>query len=202
MNARSDLPLVTPYRGMSSPSSILLLHGLHGSGEGSVKLLEGKLQDLGWNEATFLRPTLHAVHQPADNRPLDRVFVQAWDEMNAFLGGRIPHLTVGFSFGGLLAPFSPSPLRLSVCSPWAKLPEDALRKACAQPGWRVLQGTLDQVVLSEANLAVLPDRIPRTLDPEGTHDFDSWMDRISEWTRASWEIFKETECPRSGLDRP
>ena len=181
---------------MPSPTSILLLHGLHGSGEGSVKLLEGKLRDLGWNEAAYLRPTLQALQQPTDNKPMERVFVQAWDEMNAYLGGRIPHLTLGFSFGGLLAPFSPSPLRLSVCSPWAKLPEDALHKASAQPGWRVLQGALDQVVLADANLAVLPDRVPRTLDAAGSHAFDAWMDRIAEWTRASWGTFREAERSR------
>jgi hypothetical protein len=177
---------------MPVPSSILLLHGLGGSGLGSVRLLEEKLQADGWNAPVFLRPTLQAVHQPVQDKPMERVFVQAWDEMNAFLGPRVPHLTVGFSFGGLLAAFSPSPLRLSVCAPWAALPPDAIQKAAARPGWRVLQGDLDDVVPPGPNLEALPDDIPLTLDPEGGHDFDAWMDRIAEWIRGSWNAFQES----------
>ena len=172
---------------MDTPSSILLLHGLHGSGEGSVKLLEQALRKAGWDQATLLRPTLAAVHRPDPAKPMDRVFVQAWDELNAVLAGRIPHLCVGFSFGGLLAPFTPSLLRLSVCSPWAKVPPDALHRAASREGWQVLQGAEDTVVPAAEHLAVLPDRIPRTLDPEGSHDFDAWMDRIAAWVVASWE---------------
>jgi hypothetical protein len=33
---------------------------------------------------------------------MDRVFLKAWDEMNSVLAGRVPHLCVGFSFGGRL----------------------------------------------------------------------------------------------------
>ena len=177
---------------MPAPSSILLLHGLGGSGQGSVKLLEERLQACGWQGATFLRPTLQAVHAPAEGKPMDRVFVQAWDEMNAFLGTRVPHLTVGFSFGGLLTAFSPSPLRLSVCSPWAQLSTDALQKASARKGWRVLQGAQDVVVEPGPNLEVLPEHIPLTLDPHGSHDFDQWMDGIAAWVQTSWDAFQES----------
>jgi hypothetical protein len=175
---------------MPAPTSLLLLHGLGGSGQGSVQLLEARLRARGWGEPACLRPTLQAVHQPAADKPLDRVFVQAWDEMNAFLGPRLPHLTVGFSFGGLLAAFAPSPLRLSVCAPWAELPADAMRQAGARPGWRVLQGGQDLVVPPEPSLAALPEAVPRTLDPDGSHDFDAWMDRIADWVQASWEAFQ------------
>ncbi|MDR3669699.1 MAG: hypothetical protein P4L36_02585 [Holophaga sp.] len=177
---------------MPLPSSILLLHGLGGSGLGSVRLLEERLQAGGWSSTAFLRPTLQAVHQPAEGKPLERVFVQAWDEMNAFLGPRVPHLTVGFSFGGLLAAYAPSPLRLSICAPWAELSADAIQKATVRPGWRVLQGNQDTVVPSGPNLAVLPDSIPLTIDPKGTHDFDAWMDRIADWVNASWDAFQES----------
>ena len=174
---------------MAAPSSILLLHGLGGSGAGSVRLLEERLRAQGWADAAFLRPTLQAVHRPAAGKPMDRVFVQAWDEMNAFLGPRVPHLTVGFSFGGLLAAFSPSPLRLSVCAPWADLPADAIQKASAREGWRVLQGEQDKVV-EPGHLAVLPEGLPLTLDPSGTHDFDAWMERIAGWVQESWNAFR------------
>jgi len=176
---------------MPAPSSTLLLHGLGGSGLGSVRLLEERLQAGGWTGPVFLRPTLQAVHQPAVDKPLERVFVQAWDEMNAFLGSRVPHLTVGFSFGGLLAAFSPSPLRLAICAPWVELPADAMQKAGARPGLRVLQGDQDQVVAAGPNLEVLPDSVPFTLDPRGSHDFDAWMDRIADWVQASWDVFQE-----------
>jgi hypothetical protein len=175
---------------MPAPSSILLLHGLGGSGLGSVKLLEERLRAEGWEDATFLRPTLQAVHSPLEGKPMDRVFVQAWDEMNAFLGSRVPHLTVGFSFGGLLAAFAPSPLRLSVCSPWSQLSADAIQRAAARPGWRVLHGAEDTHVPPALNL--LPDHVPFTLDPKGTHDFDAWMDRIVAWIHGSWAAFQES----------
>jgi len=177
---------------MPAPSSILLIHGLGGSGQGSVKLLEERLQAGGWANAVFLRPTLQALHNPPQGKPMDRVFVQAWDEMNAALGSRVPHLTVGFSFGGLLAAFSPSPSRLSVCSPWAELSADAIQKASTRQGWRVLQGEQDTVVLPSRHLAVLPEGLPVTLDPEGDHDFDQWMDRIANWVHASWDNFQES----------
>lgn len=177
---------------MPEPSSILLLHGLGGSGLGTVKLLEERLQAGGWSNAVFLRPTLQAVHQPTEGKPIDRVFVQAWDEMNAFLGSRVPHLTVGFSFGGLLAAFAPSPLRLSVCSPWSQLSADAVQRAAARPGWRVLHGQEDTLVPPTQHLQMLPDSIPLTLDPKGTHDFDAWMERIVEWVYVSWDAFQST----------
>lgn len=85
---------------MAQPFSILLLHGLHGSGEGSVRLLESSLRKRGWEQGTYLRPTLSAVNQPEPGKPMERVFAQAWEELNTLLAGRIPHLTVGFSFGG------------------------------------------------------------------------------------------------------
>ncbi|MBP1627761.1 MAG: hypothetical protein H6Q00_2236 [Holophagaceae bacterium] len=172
---------------MAQPSSILLLHGLHGSGEGSVKLLEQALRQRGWDQGTYLRPTLNSVNHPEPGKPMDRVFVQAWDELNSLLGGRIPHLTVGFSFGGGLAPLTASPLRLSVCSPLARVPADIMTRISSRPGWRVLQGGRDEVVPAEENLAALPDRIPRTLDPEGTHEFDEWMDRIADWIIGCWQ---------------
>jgi hypothetical protein len=175
---------------MASPSSILLLHGLGGSGLGSVRLLEERLQAEDWADAVFLRPTLQAVHQPPEGKPMERVFVQAWDEMNAFLGPRVPHLTVGFSFGGLLAAFAPSPLRLSICAPWSRMTPDAIRQASARPGLRVLQGDRDTVVAPGPNLEALPPGIPLTRDPDGGHDFDPWMDRIAAWVRASWDAFQ------------
>jgi hypothetical protein len=176
---------------MPAPTSILLLHGLGGSGLGSVRILEERLKSAGWTDAVFLRPTLHAVNQPPEGKPMDRVFVQAWDEMNAFLGNRVPHLTVGFSFGGLLAAFSPSPLRLSICAPWCELSPDAIQRAASRPGWRVLQGAQDPVVPSERNLPLLPDSVHRTVDPLGDHDFDAWMDRIGQWIQGSWSSFQE-----------
>jgi len=175
---------------MPAPSSILLLHGLGGSGQGSVRLLEERLQARGWAGPACLRPTLQAVHLPPADKPLDRVFVQAWDEMHAFLGPRVPHLTVGFSFGGLLAAFAPSPLRLCIAAPWAELPADAIRQAAARPGWRVLQGGRDLVVPPEPSLAALPEAVPRSLDPDGGHDFDAWMDRIADWVQESWNTFQ------------
>jgi hypothetical protein len=171
---------------MSTPSSVLLLHGLRGSGEGSVKLLEGHLRRLGWESSAFLRPTLAAVHQPEVGKPMDRVFVQAWEELNVLLAGRVPHLTIGFSFGGLLAAFAPSPLRLSVCSPWAALPPEAIQRAALRDGWHLLQGGADTVVPAREHLAVVPDRVPRTVDVGGSHDFDAWMDRIAAWTVSTW----------------
>ncbi|BDU78468.1 hypothetical protein METESE_34260 [Mesoterricola sediminis] len=176
---------------MPAPSSILLLHGLGGSGLGTVKLLEEHLVASGWDKAVYLRPTLQAVHLPPEGKPMDRVFVQAWDEMNAFLGTRVPHLTVGFSFGGLLSAFSPSPLRLSVCSPWAQLSADAIQRAAAKPGWRILHGGEDDRVPPGDHLGMLPESLPLTLDPAGTHDFDAWMPRIVDWVHASWDAFQE-----------
>lgn len=172
---------------MAQPSSILLLHGLHGSGEGSVKLLEKVLRERGWEQGTYLRPTLAAVNQPGVEKPMDRVFAQAWEELNTLLAGRIPHLTIGFSFGGLLAALTPSPLRLSVCSPVAQIPVDMMIRVANRPGWQVLQGGRDEVVSAEENLAALPDRVPRTLDPEGTHQFDEWMSRIADWVLERWQ---------------
>jgi len=172
---------------MAGPSSILLLHGFRGSGEGSVKLLEQCLRRLGWEETTYLRPTLSSINKPDPELPMERVFVQGWDELNVLLGTKVPHLTIGFSFGGLLASFSPSPMRLSICSPWARIPLDALHRAASREGWQILQGGADKVVPAEEHLAVLPAHIARTLDPEGSHDFDAWMDRIALWVVHQWE---------------
>ena len=178
---------------MPAPSSILLLHGLGGSGLGTVKLLEERLRAGGWDGAVYLRPTLQAVHQPPEGKPMDRVFVQAWDEMNAFLGTRVPHLTLGFSFGGLLSAFAPSPLRLSVCAPWTQLNADAIARAASRPGWRILHGAQDDRVPPAEHLRVLPETLPVTLDPLGDHDFDAWMDRIVAWVYASWDAFQESK---------
>jgi hypothetical protein len=177
---------------MPFPSSILLLHGLGGSGSGSVRLLEERLRAGGWNDPVYLRPTLQSVRQPAEDKPLERVFVQSWNEMNGFLGSRVPHLTLGFSFGGLLAAFAPSPLRLSVCAPWSALPPEAIQRASARRDWRVLQGGLDTVVIPGPNLDALPAHIPRTVDAEGTHDFDAWMDRVADWTLSCWDSFRRS----------
>ena len=187
---------------MPYPSSILLLHGLGGSGEGSVKLLEQHLRKNGWDQATYLRPTLLAVHQPEPGQPMDRVFARAWEELNAVLAGRIPHLCVGFSFGGLLAPFTPSPLRLSVCSPWAKLPPDAIQRAASREGWQILQGSLDTVVPAEEHLAALPGHVPRTVDPAGSHDFDQWMDRIAAWVQSEWDDYSPLPNHQKDRHRP
>jgi hypothetical protein len=152
-----------------------------------VKFLEQHLLLRGWKNVTFLCPTLGAVHKPEPGKPLDRVFVQAWDELNVLLAGKVPHLCIGFSFGGLLAAFSPSPLRLSICSPWGLLPADALVRAVTREGWHVLHGARDTVVSAGEHLAVLPECIPRTIDPSGSHDFDAWMDHIAAWVIESWE---------------
>lgn len=107
------------YGSVEVPSSILLLHGLGGSGQGSVALLEQRLKDMGWIDAAYLRPTLQVVHKPLEPFGGERTLGLAWKELNKVLDGRIPNLVVGFSFGGLLAGFSNAPLRLSVCSPGA-----------------------------------------------------------------------------------
>lgn len=73
----------------SAPTSILLLHGLGGSGEGSVKLLQARLVEAGWTDSTFLGPTLQAVNQADRELPMDQRFVQALQELDGFLGGRI-----------------------------------------------------------------------------------------------------------------
>jgi len=39
---------------------------------------------------------------------------------------------------------------------------------------------------------MLPETLPLTLDPKGTHDFDAWMDRIVVWVYASWDAFQES----------
>lgn len=168
------------------PASILLLHGLGGSGEGSVRLLEEALRARGWTDAAYLRPTLAAVHRVEPERSGEVRFHQAREELEAYLQGRVPALTLGFSFGGLLAAFAPSPRRLAVCSPWHRLPADALARAAARPGWAVLQGGRDAVVPADASLGALPASVPRTLDPEGDHAFDGWMHRIALWTQAAW----------------
>ena len=89
-------------------------------------------------------------------------------------------LVVGLSYGGLLAPFLDVPQRRSVCSPWNRLPGGVLQELSSQPGWAVLQGGMDTVVTPD-HLEALPQRVPRQIDPEGTHQFDSWMPRIAAW---------------------
>lgn len=174
---------------MPQPSSILLLHGLGGSGEGSVKVLEGRFRESGWTRATVLRPTLTAVNRTDLDLPVDQRFIRALQELEGFLGDRIPHLVLGFSFGGLLAAFAPPRVRLSVCSPWERLPSSALQKAGErQEGWSVLQGAKDSVVTAGPALAVLPPGVHPTLDTEGTHAFDDWMDRIAAWAMDRWRL--------------
>jgi hypothetical protein len=89
-------------------------------------------------------------------------------------------LVVGLSYGGLLAPFLDAPQRRSVCSPWNRLPVGVLQELSSRPGWAVLQGGMDTLVTPD-HLDVLPISVPRHLDPEGTHQFDSWMKRIAAW---------------------
>ena len=164
---------------MPTPRTVLLLHGMGGSGNGSVSLLETELRALGWQETKFLRPTLPSVNTPG-NRPMDEAFFRtALSEARA----ACPHevdLVVGLSYGGLLAPFLEIPQRRSVCSPWKRLPQEVLKGISACPGWAVLQGDLDTVV-SPDHLEALPHQIPRQLDLEGTHQFDAWMPRIAAW---------------------
>ena len=171
----------------SAPTSILLLHGLGGSGEGSVKLLEQTLRARGWDDTIYLRPTLAMVHEVIPERPAEQRFRQALREMETFLDGRVPHLTLGFSFGGLLAAFAPSTRRMAVCSPWHLLPADALIRASTRLGLAVLQGGLDTVVPQDQALESLPKNVTQTVDPEGTHAFDEWMDRIAAWTQTTWQ---------------
>jgi hypothetical protein len=47
----------------------------------------------------------------------------------------------------------------------------------------VLQGGRDTVVTPD-HLDVLPTHVLRQLDPEGTHQFDSWMKRVAAWVVA------------------
>lgn len=178
---------MTPTRA-PRPASILLLHGLGGSGEGSVRLLEARLRALGWDDAAYLRPTVMAVHQPGLDLPVEARFKRALAEVETFLGGRVPQLTLGLSFGALLAAFSPSTLRLGVAGPWNRLPDYALDLARQRPGtWAVLQGGRDEVVPAGPALAALPPGVPATLDPEGDHGFDGWMDRIAAWAVGRWQ---------------
>lgn len=168
----------------TAPTSILLLHGLGGSGEGSVKLLEQTLRKRGWNHTVYHRPTLMMVHESLPERPLEQRFRQAVQELDTFLAGRVPHLTLGFSFGGLLAP---SQRRMAVCSPWHRLPAEVISMASARPGLAVLNGECDTEVPADLSFQALPENVSGTLDLEGTHFFDDWMDRIAVWAQATWE---------------
>lgn len=152
-----------------------------------MKLLEQTLRARGWDDAIYLRPTLAMVHEVIPERPAQQRFRQALLEMETFLDGRVPHVTLGFSFGGLLAAFAPSTRRMAVCSPWNLVPADALIRTSARPGLAVLQGGCDTMVSPESSLKALPINVPRTLDPEGTHAFDEWMDRIAAWTQTTWQ---------------
>jgi hypothetical protein len=164
---------------MHEPRTVLLLHGMTGSGKGSVSLLEKELQALGWRETRFLRPTLPSMNAPG-GRPMDETFFRAaLTEAKAECPSGVD-LVVGLSYGGLLAAFLDVPLRRSVCSPWARLPKEAVERISALPGWAVLQGGMDTVVMPR-HLESLPFHVPRKVDPEGTHQFDSWMKRIAAW---------------------
>ena len=164
---------------MVLPRTVLLLHGMRGSGQGSVSLLEMELRSLGWGEARFLRPTLPSVNSPGE-RPMDESYFRAaLAEAKAACPPAVD-LVVGLSYGGLLAPFLDVPQRRSVCSPWKRLPAAVLQQISVRPGWAVLQGGLDSVVPPD-HLEAVPLSVPRQLDPEGTHQFDFWMQRIAAW---------------------
>ena len=164
---------------MPIPRTVLLLHGMGGSGQGSVSLLEADLRALGWRGTRFLRPTLPSVNAPGE-RPLDEAFFrQALAEATAECPPDVD-LVVGLSYGAMLAPFLDVPLRRSVCSPWKRLPHEVMNHLAARPGWAVLQGGQDTLVTPD-HLEVLPAMVPRHLDPEGTHQFDTWMPRIAAW---------------------
>ncbi len=164
---------------MNAPRTVLLLHGMGGSGQGSVSLLEAELRLLGWHETRFLRPTLPTVNAPRE-RPLDEAyFRKALAEAQAECPPEVD-LVVGLSYGGLLAPFLDVPQRRSVCSPWKRLPPEILAHLATRPGWAVLQGGLDTLVTPD-HLEALPTEVTCYLDPEGTHQFDAWMPRIAAW---------------------
>lgn len=164
---------------MEPPRTVLLLHGMRGSGQGSVSLLESALRGLGWHETRFLRPTLRSVNSP-DERTMDEsYFREALAEARVACPPEVD-LVVGLSYGGLLAAFLDVPQRLSVCSPWKRMPAAALQQVSVRPGWAVLQGGLDSVVPPD-HLEAVPLSVPRQLDPQGTHQFDSWMQRIATW---------------------
>ena len=168
---------------MNAPRTVLLLHGMGGSGQGSVSLLEAELRLLGWHETRFLRPTLPTVNAPGE-RPLDEAyFRKALAEAQAECPPEVD-LVVGLSYGGLLAPFLDVPQRLSVCSPWKRLPPEILAHLATRPGWAVLQGGLDTLVTPD-HLEALPTEILRHLDAEGTHQFDAWVSRIAGWAASA-----------------
>ena len=167
---------------MANPRTALLLHGLGGSGQGSVSLLEAELRALGWHDTRFIRPTLPSVNAPGD-RPLDEYFFrEALAEAKAACPPEMD-LVVGLSYGGMLAPFLEVPQRRSVCSPWKRMPVEAIQYLATRPGWTVLQGGMDTIVLPD-HLEALPVHVPRELDAEGTHQFDEWMPRIAAWVAA------------------
>ena len=164
---------------MLTPRTVLLLHGMGGSGQGSVSLLEAELRSLGWQETRFLRPTLPTVNAPGE-RPLDEAyFRKALAEAQAECPSDV-NLVVGLSYGGMLAPFLDVPQRRSVCSPWKRLPQEILAHLATRPGWAVLQGGLDTLVTPD-HLEALPMAVAHHLDAEGTHQFDAWMPRIAAW---------------------
>lgn len=166
---------------MAGPGTLLLLHGLGGSGEGSVRALETELRTRGWAGSEILRPTVATVHRASPAEVDEVLFKSALAEVEAVLSGRVPDLVVGFSFGGLLAAFAPGRLSLAVASPWHRLPTAVVASRAAAGRLAVLQGARDTVVPLGSSLAALPPSVPRDVDPEGGHDFDAWMDRIAAW---------------------
>jgi pimeloyl-ACP methyl ester carboxylesterase len=169
---------------MPGPSTILLLHGLGGSGEGSVRMLEERLRARGWGEARYVRPTVPSAQRTLAAEMDEARFKAALAEVEAALSGQTPDLAVGFSFGGLLAAFTPARLCLAVASPWHRLPREVLEARAAQGRLAALFGGKDSVVPLEANLAALPAAVSREVDPEGGHAFEAWMDRIAAWVQA------------------
>ena len=168
---------------MNAPRTVLLLHGMGGSGQGSVSLLEAGLRLLGWQETRFLRPTLSTVNRPGERAFDETYFREALAEAQAACPPDVD-LVVGLSYGGMLAPFLEAPRRCSVCSPWKRLPPEVFAHLAARPGWAVLQGGRDTLVTPD-HLEVLPPSVPRHLEAEGTHQFDAWMSQIAAWVIAT-----------------
>lgn len=168
---------------MPIPRTVLLLHGMGGSGQGSVSLLETELRAQGWHDTKFLCPTLPSVNAPRE-RPLDEAyFRKALEEAKAECPPEVD-LVVGLSYGGMLASFLEVPQRRSVCSPWKRLPAEVVHYLASRPGWAVLQGGLDTLVTPD-HLEAVPAHVPQDLDAEGTHQFDAWMPRIAAWVIAN-----------------
>ncbi len=174
----------------TAPDSVLLLHGLGGSGVGSVRLLEEALRARGWSETRFQRPTLMRVRERRNGDSVERLVEEAADELAAWsasLALEPPILVVGLSAGGLVAASSAAPWRIGVASPWGAFDGATLDRLCSWPGFSAVHGARDEVVPCEAHLGRLPPSVGRTVDPSGSHDFDAWRDRIADAVVAHWK---------------